>query len=122
MPAFLPASLTPLQNPRMQAHAMHHESLKRISLLTNLYSKGKSKRLLFLFKPDRKTYDRNEIIGFSICCRNTKLTNNYINSESLSSKDSEKDSALKSSPANGLIAFVAEAPVHKPPEHGIGFT
>ena len=122
MPAFLPASLTPLQNPRMQAHAMHHESPKKISPLTNLYSKGKSKRLLFLFKPDRKTYDRNEIIGFSICCRNTKLTNNYINSESLSSKDSGKDSALKSSPANGLIAFVAEAPVHKPLEHGIGFT
>jgi hypothetical protein len=106
----------------MQAHAMHHESLKRISLLTDLYSKGKSKRLLFSFERDRKTYERNGTIGFSVCCRNSKLTSNYINSESLSSKDSGKDPASKSSPANGLITFFAEAPVHKPPEHGVRFT
>jgi hypothetical protein len=40
----------------------------------------------------------------------------------MSSEDSGGDSALKLSPADGLIAFVTEASVHKSPEHGIRFT
>jgi hypothetical protein len=86
MPAFLPASLTPLQNPRMQAHAMHHESPKKISPLTNLYSKGKSKRLLFLNSNliEKPATDIG-ITGLSICRRKKNFATNYINREPLSS-------------------------------------